>query len=149
MKKSMFAWPLGAARPGGPSKSTSIRGWIRGATSSVKSSVPVGTSMAVALEEASNKANQAHSAGFLLVIGSPRYDAALITSTCAVQCARRQRERDVVKDWNYRCGGELSVGRPTRRTRSLKRGSERRGSNNGSTLSQTIRSLRSSKDRSR
>src|SRR5205823_5141771 len=55
----MFAWPLGAAPPGGPSKSTWIRGWIRGSTWRVKSSLPVWTSSAVALEEASNKATHA------------------------------------------------------------------------------------------
>src|SRR6267142_3073174 len=35
---------------------------------------------------------------------------------------------------------EVFCGRPTRRTRSWKRGSERSGSSNGSTFSQTIRS---------
>src|ERR1700694_285463 len=84
MKKSMFAWPLGAAPPGGPSQFS----WIRGSTLSVKSSVPVGTSMAAALEEASNKANQARGAHVLPGIVPPSDGAALITAPLAVQCAR-------------------------------------------------------------
>src|SRR5438270_11571278 len=93
----MFAWPLGAALPVGPSKSTSIRGWIRGSTSRLKSSRPVGTSKAGALAEASNKANQAHDACLVLFMMPPD-GAALITFPCAVQCARSQRERHVVKE---------------------------------------------------
>ena len=45
--------------------------------------------MAVALEEASNNANQAHTAGFVFMM--PPDDAALITFPGAVQCARSRQ----------------------------------------------------------
>ena len=56
---------------------------------------------------------------------------------------RFERRKIVAPSLNYCVGGELCVGRPTRRTRSSKRGSERSDSNVGSTLSQTIRPARS------
>src|SRR5438270_905053 len=85
MKKSVFAPPLGAALPGGPSQSTWIRGWIKGSMLRVKSSVPVGTSIAAALEEASSMANQPRSARFLPDMDLPPTNGpALITGPCAV-----------------------------------------------------------------
>src|SRR5438128_7253720 len=57
MKKSKFAWPLGDAEPGGPSKSTSKRGWIWGLMFRMRSSVPVVISIAEAADDASSTAS--------------------------------------------------------------------------------------------
>src|SRR5205823_13398004 len=79
------------APPGGPSKSTWIRGWIRGSTWRVKSSLPVWTSSAVALEEASNKATQACSARFLPVMLPPRLRCSV--DHLALRCPVREKPR--------------------------------------------------------
>ena len=50
IKKSKFAWPLGDAEPGGPSKSSSKRGWTWGLKWRTRSSVPVLTSIAEAAD---------------------------------------------------------------------------------------------------